>query len=221
MSDPIVQPLPATTPIPDPVISDPANVQPVIVPTQVDTKLREMEANSKALAVFLGEQERQAKLQEQINSSDKVLAAQCTFLLNTALSASRLPEVVQARLHKNFEGIVFQPAQLQIAIDEARTEVSALTGSLAVQGPGRIGGMFNTDDQLQAAFDDLLGAPRDPGKDGLKVARLSGIREAYLMLTGDYDLHGGYDPIRATLSLMLNLARFVQEASLATLPAPP
>ncbi len=150
-----------------------------------------------SLQSILGEQERQTKLQEQIAASDKLLAEQCKYLLNSALVASRLPEVTQTRLRKGFEGTVFQPAQLQASIEEARAEVSALTGSAAVQGPSRVHGMFDTTDQLQCAVEDLLSAPRDEDKKALKVARLSGIRELYLMLTGDYDLHGGFDPIRA------------------------
>jgi hypothetical protein len=165
-----------------------------VTPDPLQDKLAEQLAAVKAMT---GEQERQAKLQEQITASDKLLAEQCKYLLNSALSASRLPEVTQSRLRKSFEGTVFQPAQLQSSIEEARLEVSALTGALAVQGPNRIRGVYDTADQLQAAVDDLMGAPRDEDKKALKVARLSGIRELYLMLTGDYDLHGGFDPIRA------------------------
>jgi hypothetical protein len=72
--------------------------------------------------------------------------------------------------------------------------------------------MTSSEDQLQAAFDDLLGAPRDADKVALKVPRLSGIREAYLMLTGDYDLHGGYDPIRAQLATTADFTGLVKNA---------
>jgi hypothetical protein len=156
--------------------------------------------------------ERQAKLQEQIAASDKIFAEQCKYLLGSALAASRLPEITQGRLRKSFEGKSFEPAALQTAIQEAQTEVSTLIGGLAVQGPGRIHGMFSSEDQLQTAFDDLLGAPRDADKVALKVSRLSGIREAYLMLTGDYDFHGGYDPIRAMLATTADFTGLVKNA---------
>ncbi len=176
----------------------PAQAAPVPpVTPALDANSARLDANSRAMAAFLGEQERQAKLQEQIHASDAVLAAQCGFLLNSALGASRLPDVTQARIRRQFDGVVFQPAQLQTAIEEAQSEVAALTAAKSVQGPGRINGMFNTDDQLQAAVDDLFGAERDADKKGLKVARLSGVRELYMMLTGDFDLHGGFDPIHA------------------------
>ena len=181
--------------------SDPAD--------EVQIKLTE---NSQAMASFLGEQERQEKIQEQIAASDKILAEQCKYLLGSALAASRLPEVTQARLRKSFEGKSFEPAVLQTAIEDARAEVSALTGALTVQGPGRIHGMSSSEDQLQAAFDDLLGAPRDTDKVGLKVPRLSGIREAYFMLTGDYDLHGGFDPIHAQLATTADFTGLVKNA---------
>ncbi len=54
--------------------------------------------------------------------------------------------------------------------------------------------MFNSADQLQAALEDLLEVKRDPGLQNLKVARLSGIREAYLLTTGDREFTGGYFP---------------------------
>jgi len=171
-----------------------------------------LEKNSQAMAAFLGEQERQEKLQAQIVASDKLLAEQCKYLLNSALGASRLPEVTQTRLRKSFEGKSFEPAALQTAIEDARAEVSALTGALTVQGPGLLHGMTSSEDQLQAAFDDLLGAPRDADKVGLKVPRLSGIREAYFMLTGDYDLHGGFDPIHAQLATTADFTGLVKNA---------
>jgi hypothetical protein len=120
--------------------------------------------------------------------------------------------VTQNRVRKVYEGTVFQPAQLQIAIDEAKKEVSELTGSLAVHGPARITGMFNTEDQLQMAFEDLFGIQREKGKENIKVARLQGIREAYLMLTGDYDFRGGYDPVRAMLATTADFTGLVKNA---------
>jgi hypothetical protein len=155
---------------------------------------------------------KQTQLQKQMEASNTLLKEQCKYLLTSALAASRLPEVTQSRLRKTYEGTVFQPAQLQLAIDEAKKEVSELTGSLAVHGPTRISGMFNTEDQLQMAFEDLFGIQREKGKENVKVARLQGIREAYLMLTGDYDFHGGYDPIRATLATTADFTGLVKNA---------
>jgi len=141
-------------------------------------------------------------------SPSPVLAA----LLIYALAASRLPDVTQSRLRKSFEGKSFEPAALRTAIEDAQAEVSALTGGQSVQGPGRIHSMYDSADMLQVAFDDLLGAPRDADKATLKTHRLSGIREAYLMLTGDYDFHGGFDPVRAMLATTADFTGLVKNA---------
>jgi hypothetical protein len=42
--------------------------------------------------------------------------------------------------------------------------------------------------------DDLFGAPRAKALESASVPRLSGIRELYLTLTGDFELHGGITP---------------------------
>jgi len=109
-----------------------------------------------------------ARLQAQIAASEKLLADQCMYLLNSALTTSRLPDITQARLRRHFEGHTFEAAQLSAAIEDAYREVSALTGASAVKGP-RISGMFDTNDQLQVAVDDLFGAPRDKDKQSLQV----------------------------------------------------
>ncbi len=132
-------------------------------------------------------------------------SAVCGYLLDTALAASRLPAPMQKHVRTRFTGRTFDPAELQQAISEARALVSDLTGALTVQSAptaetGVVQGMFSTRDQLQAAAEDLLGAPRDPHLRSLKAHRLQGIRELYMLLTGDHDLYGGYYPERAQLA---------------------
>lgn len=61
------------------------------------------------------------------------------------------------------------------------------------RGPGRIHGMFSDVDQVSAAYHQLMGL--DPvGCDGQRydgsLHRLTGIRELYLLLTGDRNLRG-------------------------------
>jgi len=72
--------------------------------------------------------------------------------------------------------------------------------------------MYNTDDQLQAAVDDLLGAEREKGSKDLKVARLSGIKELYMMMTGDRELYGGYYADRIQLATTSNFSGLVKNA---------
>ena len=53
---------------------------------------------------------------------------------------------------------------------------------------------------------------RDPQLAGLKPARLSGIRELYLTLTGDVDMHGGYYPERARLATTADFSGLVKNS---------
>ena len=114
---------------------------------------------------------------EEAEEARKVRLQMCGYLLESALSAAKLPQPMAEHVRQRFDGQVFEAKELTDAIDQARKLVSDLTGPGAVQGNGRISGMFSTGDQLQAAVDDLLGAPREGEAASQKEARLSGIRE--------------------------------------------
>jgi len=136
----------------------------------------------------------------------------CTYLLDSALNAANLPKPVTTRLRAQFDGKVFKAEKLKTAIEDARALVGELTGGAVVAGPGRISGMVTSEERLQAAVDDLFGVPRDETKKSLAVAKLSGIRELYLRLTGDVDLHGGYFPNRAQLATTADFTGLVKNA---------
>jgi hypothetical protein len=136
----------------------------------------------------------------------------CSYLLDAGLASSRLPAPAQDRIRKQFKDQVFEPAALQAAIEDSRAMLSELMASSTVQGPGRIHGMFDSADRLQAAMDDLMSAPRDKGKETLSAPRASGIRELYMTLTGDYDLHGGYYPDRSQLASTADFTGLVKNA---------
>lgn len=161
---------------------------------RVDPKLAQIEANRLAAATLLGETERMDALEAQLAESNAVLVAQCEYLLNSGLAASKLPEVVQKRIRKGFAGRAFQAPELTEAISDARTELAALSNGNNIQGPGRVSFMINSQDQFRLAIGDLFGLPREKGEENVKVARLRGIQDAYLMATGDLDFHGGYYP---------------------------
>lgn len=154
----------------------------------------------------------QQQLADQAAQAQAVQAQMCQYLLQTGLAASRLPLASQDYVKAQFAGKVFQPAELTAAIEAQRTLAAALTAGAVVQGPGRVSGMLTTSDQLQAAVDDLLGAPRDEAMKPAKVARLSGIRELYHTLTGDFDLHGGYHADRVQLATTADFAGLVKNA---------
>jgi hypothetical protein len=136
----------------------------------------------------------------------------CRYLLDSALDAANLPQPVAARVRAQFADKVFTAEELDQAIEDARGLVSELTGAAVVNGPGRITGMVTSEERLQAAVDDLFGVPRSSAQKNLSVARLSGIRELYLSLTGDVDLHGGYFPNRAQLATTADFTGLVKNA---------
>jgi hypothetical protein len=136
----------------------------------------------------------------------------CAYLLDSALGAAKLPKPVSQRLRAQFEGQIFESEALKAAIEDARTMVGELTGADTIYGPGRISGMVTSEERLQAAVDDLFGAPRDEKGKALSVAKLSGIRELYLTLTGDVDLHGGYFPNRTQLATTADFTGLVKNA---------
>ncbi len=136
----------------------------------------------------------------------EVQAQLSNLLLETSLAAAHLPAAVGERIRSRFKDSSFTTESLQQAIEDGRSLVSDLTGSNVVQGPARIHGMYSSEDQLEAAAYDLLGAARPEKLAGLHAARLSGIREMYTLLTGDNEFYGGYYPER------------VQFASRASLP---
>lgn len=152
----------------------------------------QLEANRLASENLLGAQQRQDALNAQLEKGNALLVAQCQNLLTTGLQNSRLPKVTQDRIERGFKGKVFEPTELAEAIDEARKEIEQLTGPGLIQGPGRLSQIFNSNDQVQAALDDLLGAPREAGSETLKVNKMRSIRQAYLDMTGDYNFIGGY-----------------------------
>ncbi len=181
-------------------------------PTAPESIQEQLDSNQRTISNILGEVERQQALEKAVQQSNETLAATCGYLLTSALASSKLPDVVQTRLRRQFNGTVFEAATLQAAIEEARAEVSALTSAQSITGPGRINGVFNSADQVQAAFDDLMGAEREPGSETLRVPRLSGIREAYIMMTGDREFHGGYHPSQAQLATTTDFSGLVKNA---------
>jgi hypothetical protein len=180
--------------------------------TPTSTAQAQLSADQAAMRSLLDEHARIEALNAQAEAARTVRVQMCSYLLDAGLAASKLPAPSQAAVRKQFTGKVFEATELQAAIDDARELVSSLTAAVIVQGPGRVHAMFDTADKLQAAMDDLLGAPRNPGSEKLSIPRPTGIREMYLNLTGDYDLHGGYYPDRASLATTADFTGLVKNA---------
>lgn len=134
------------------------------------------------------------------------------YLLETRLNAAHLPQGVQQRLRRQFSGHTFESADLEAAIEDARGLLAELQGGSVVAGSGRVSEMLTSEERLQAAVDDLLDAPRDERLRSVKVERLGGLRELYITLTGDVDLHGVYDPQRMRLATTATMPALVKNA---------
>jgi len=134
------------------------------------------------------------------------------LLLETSLAAAHLPASLCERVRQRFSGRAFDPAELQSAISDSRALVSELTGASVVQGPGRVSGVFSSEDQISAAVHDLLGAQRPANLNGLQVQKLNGIRELYTLMTGDAEFYGGYDPKRAQFAASADLPGLLKNA---------
>jgi len=171
-----------------------------------------IEANRQAAAQLLGETERMTALESQLAESNAVLVAQCEFLLASGLASSKLPEIVQKRIRKQFSGRAFIARELTEAISDAKTELAEVNAGNIISGPPRFGGMQTSEDQLKAAVDDMFGVPRDEAYKNANPARLSGIRELYLTLTSDYDFHGGYYGERMQLATTADFTGLVKNA---------
>ena len=121
-----------------------------------------------------------AQLQEQLDEAVRMRRNLAAFSLEQMLTAARLPKPSAEHLRKRFAGKDFSMEEVNVAIDEQRQLLSALTASESVRTFGRIDAMFNEADRLQAAVDDLFGVPRAASLAGATVPKLSGIRELYL-----------------------------------------
>ena len=182
--------------------------QPALDPAPV---MERIQHEQQAITQLVGAQEKFKELEQEAQKVGELRVQTCAQFLESALTAARLPTPAQERLRKQFSGRAFEPAELQSAIEDTRSLISELSGGSVVQG-SRIHSMFDSGDKLQAAVDDLLGAPRDKQGEKLEVRPLTGIRELYLMLTGDYNLHGGYFADHIQLATTADFTGLVKNA---------
>jgi len=183
-------------------------VEPPLDPAPV---MERIQREQQAITQLVGAQEKFKELEQEAQKVGELRMKMCTQFLESALAAARLPAPAQDRLRSQFSGRAFEPSELQSAIEDTRALISELSGSAVVQG-SRIHSMFDSGDKLQAAVDDLLGAPREKQAEKLEVRPLTGIRELYLILTGDYNLHGGYFADRVQLATTADFTGLVKNA---------
>ena len=182
--------------------------EPALDPAPV---MERIQREQQAITQLVGAQEKFKELEQEAQKVGELRVQTCAQFLESALAAARLPTSAQERLRKQFSGRAFEPAELQSAIEDTRSLISELSGGAVVQG-SHIHSMFDSGDKLQAAVDDLLGAPRNKQAEKLEVRPLTGIRELYLMLTGDYNLHGGYFADHVQLATTADFTGLVKNA---------
>lgn len=115
--------------------------------------------------------------------------------MEAALAASGLPSASRDAV-RTAVGPDTTPAELDALIDAQRTLIAALQKDQVVTGldrpldGGRITGMTTGLDKVTAALEALLAGKQPPSG----VRPLSGIREAYILLSGDYEMRGMFNP---------------------------
>jgi len=140
------------------------------------------------------------KAAESAPSSDAeaLLREARAALLEARLAGSRLPDPFRAQIRARLQGRAFTADELEGEVRGAEQVHARLLEAGTVQHLGAVGRASDPGDRLQLALDRLMGLPiPDSASD---IPRLSGIRELYLMATGDYDMKGVAVPERARLA---------------------
>ncbi len=142
-----------------------------------------------------------ARVQAEKLAQEQIRVA-CANLLTTALQASNLPDVMKGEIREQFAQRIFTADELTAALAKKDQVYAKLLEGQVIRGMGLHGpvihGMQNSVDRIQAAANMLFGAPVP---DNLRdTPRLSGLRELYLLLTGDYDLQGVFHGERVQLA---------------------
>ncbi len=110
--------------------------------------------------------------------------------INAALAASKLPQASQAVIRDQIKESD-DPGVLDGLIAQQRALVAALREKDVVKGVvAGVGGMVTGLDRVSGALEALIEGRR-PGNG---IAPLSGIREAYVLLSGDYEMTGMFRP---------------------------
>ena len=136
-----------------------------------------------------------ARLDVELGRVAEARKATCRELLGLKLAASELPEAARAMVRGEFEDRVFEADELETRIASLKSMLGEVFGGAVVTGSGaerpRASVGLTALDKVQAALDRLFDLPLPDALSG--VPRLSGIREAYVALTGDARFTGRPD----------------------------
>lgn len=145
-----------------------------------------------------GEDEVSKALEETKRALEQVQIQACQTLLDTKLQASKLPQPFHPVVRSHFEGRVFESKDLDEALKATLEALAEASKTGEVKGAGYV---LNVGPdplrKLEIATHRLFGAELDDEmkRDAAEgIPRLTGIRELYLLLTGDYDMKGIFNP---------------------------
>lgn len=128
---------------------------------------------------------------------------QCAHLLRASLNASDLPMAMKEEVRGRYEGRIFAVEELNQAIRGQEDLLAKLVEDEVIKGVGEpthpvVGGVWDGLDRIQLAAERLFGVSIPEAHSD--IPRLSGIRELYLLLTGDWDFYGRFFPDRVQLA---------------------
>lgn len=115
--------------------------------------------------------------------------------MQAALAGSGLPAVMQNTVRQQLEGREYRPEDVETAIGNQKAVLAKLQEDGVVQGNGQaldggVRGMMTGLDEITSALTALIEGKQAPSG----IRPLSGVREAYIKLSGDYDMKGLFRP---------------------------
>ncbi len=125
--------------------------------------------------------------------------AECERSLEGMLAATRLPGPFQDKLRRRFAASESSSEIIQEAIDEETAALASVLDAQLITGMGAEKATITSRtelDRFQTALDLLLGVEVAEA-DRVGLPKLGGIREAYIVATGDPDVSGATDYERA------------------------
>ncbi len=111
--------------------------------------------------------------------------------INAALVGSGLPGRAQSVVRMALEGREVGPSDVDAAIEAQRSVLAEAEEKSVVRGVDPLDAQADSLEKMAAAIDGLISGKRPTG---LGVRPLSGIREAYIALSGDYEMMGKFVP---------------------------
>jgi hypothetical protein len=179
---------------------DHSTLEPTTARALLSSQVEEGSQSLQQLHAMMAELKSAQEEQERIYQEN--LRRQCAHLLQSGLNASGLPAPLKDDIRHQFEGRVCNAEELNQAIKAKERTYARLIEDQVITGLGEprpvVRGMWPSLDRVQLAANRLLGL-QIPAEHS-DIPRLSGLRELYILLTGDYNFYGKFFPERVALA---------------------